>query len=145
MIESGLPIEVYPAINAGLNALSGVLLATGRWFIARRNQSAHIICMLGALTSSSFFLMTYLYYHFIIRDGQVTRFEGEGLVRIAYFTILLTHTVAAACVLPMVVVTVHRAWRGRFDKHKRIARWTFPVWMYVSVTGVIVYFMLYHL
>jgi uncharacterized membrane protein YozB (DUF420 family) len=133
---------VFPAINATLNGSSAVLLLIGRWFIGRRRISIHRAFMIAALVSSSAFLVSYLYYHAHV--GSV-HFQGQGWSRPVYFSILISHTILAAVVVPMVIITVSRALRERFDRHRAIARWTFPVWMYVSVTGVIIYVMLYHL
>jgi len=133
---------VFPAINATLNGSSAVLLLIGRWFIGRRRISIHRAFMIAALVSSSAFLVSYLYYHAHV--GSV-HFQGQGWSRPLYFSILISHTILAAVVVPMVIITVSRALRERFDRHRAIARWTFPVWMYVSVTGVIIYVMLYHL
>jgi putative membrane protein len=131
-----------PAVNATLNALSAVLLTFGWFFIRNGRQRAHIACMACALVTSSVFLTCYLYYHAHV--GSV-RFTHSGPVRMIYFAILLTHTAAAIICLPMVIMTTIPALRRRFDRHKPIARWTLPVWLYVSCTGVIVYLMLYHL
>lgn len=133
---------VFPALNATLNGSSAVLLLIGRWFIARGRIAIHRAFMIAALVSSSVFLVSYLYYHAHV--GSV-HFQGQGWSRPVYFTILISHTILAAAVVPMVIITLSRALRARFDRHRAIARWTFPVWMYVSVTGVIVYVMLYHL
>jgi uncharacterized membrane protein YozB (DUF420 family) len=133
---------VFPALNATLNGSSAVLLLIGRWFIGRRRISIHRAFMIAALVSSSAFLVSYLYYHAHV--GSV-HFQGQGWSRPVYFSILISHTILAAVVVPMVIITLSRALRERFDRHRAIARWTFPVWMYVSVTGVIIYVMLYHL
>lgn len=133
---------IFPAINATLNGTSAVLLLVGRGFIVRGRMAAHRAVMIAALVSSSLFLISYLYYHYHV--GSV-RFQGEGWSRPVYFTILVTHTVLAATIVPMVIITLNRALGGRFDRHRAIARWTFPLWLYVSVTGVIIYVMLYHL
>jgi uncharacterized membrane protein YozB (DUF420 family) len=133
---------VFPALNATLNGSSAVLLLIGRWFIGRGRISIHRAFMIAALVSSSAFLVSYLYYHAHV--GSV-HFQGQGWSRPVYFSILISHTILAAVVVPMVIITVSRALRERFDRHRAIARWTFPVWMYVSVTGVIIYVMLYHL
>ena len=133
---------IFPALNATLNGTSALLLLIGRWFISRGQIAVHRAFMIAALVSSSAFLVSYLYYHAHV--GSV-RFQGHGWSRPVYFGILITHTILAALVVPMVIVTLSRALRDQFDRHRAIARWTFPVWMYVSVTGVIVYFMLYHL
>jgi len=129
-------------VNAALNGLSATLLAAGYAAIRRRNIPLHRRLMLGAVTASATFLVSYLYYH---AHAGVTRFAGTGAARPAYFAVLLTHTTLAAVIVPLVVVTVYRALRERFASHRRIARWTLPLWLYVSVTGVVVYTMLYHL
>ena len=131
-----------PTLNAWLNATSAVLLVLGYAFIRSKRVSAHRLCMLLALASSTAFLISYLYYH--AQVGSV-RFQGQGWVRAVYFTILLTHTVLAAAIVPLALVTLVRALREQFDRHRRIARWTLPLWLYVSVTGVVIYWMLYHL
>lgn len=133
---------MFPAIDASLNGTSAVLLLVGRGFIKRGRMAAHRAIMIAALTSSSIFLACYLYYHWHV--GSV-HFQGRGWSRPVYFGILISHTVLAAAIVPMIIVTLSRALRERFDRHRAIARWTYPLWMYVSVTGVIVYFMLYHL
>ena len=135
---------MLPSLNAILNATSGILLVIGYVFIRHRQISAHRACMIGAVTSSSLFLISYLTYHIGFGKG-VTRFTGTGSVRWLYFSILISHTILAVTIVPFVLVTLRRALKGEFAKHRRVARWTFPMWLYVSVTGVIVYFMLYHL
>ncbi len=132
----------HPALNALLNGVCAALLLAGYGFIKNRKMFAHRVAMSAALCTSAVFLVSYLLYHY--RVGSV-RFQGQGWIRPVYFTLLLTHTVLAAAVLPMALVTLSHALRERFDRHRRIARWTLPVWMYVSVTGVVIYFMLYHL
>lgn len=131
-----------PAVDAALNAASAVLLTLGYFFIRRKNILAHKVCMLSAFTTSTLFLTCYLTYH--VHHGT-TRFPGHGAIRWVYFSILGSHTVLAAVIVPLVLTTVYRAWRQRFDLHKRIARRTLPLWLYVSLTGVVVYWMLYHL
>jgi putative membrane protein len=131
-----------PTLNACLNATSALLLLLGFYFIRRRNIQAHRTCMGGAFLVSILFLVSYLIYHY---HAGSTRFTGQGMVRVAYFTILISHTVLAALVPFLAVITLLRALRGQFKKHRRIARWTLPIWLYVSVTGVVVYLMLYHL
>ncbi len=131
-----------PDLNAALNSLSAVFLLTGYGFIKSKNQQAHRRCMLAAFACSILFLISYLIYHYQV--GSVP-FKGQGPIRTVYFTILITHTVLATTVVPLVLITLIRALRERFDAHRRIARWTFPIWLYVSVTGVIVYWMLYWL
>jgi len=134
-------IRFLPTLNAMLNATSGILLTIGFIFIRRRRVQAHRACMIAALVSSSLFLISYLTYHY---HAGTTRFAGTGAARVIYFVILTTHTILAAVIVPFVLVTVTRALRGQFARHLRVARWTLPMWLYVSVTGVIVYFMLYH-
>jgi uncharacterized membrane protein YozB (DUF420 family) len=129
-------------IDAALNGTSAVLLLVGRGYIKRGRMAAHRGVMIAALVSSSLFLGFYLYYHAHV--GSV-RFQGQGWSRPVYFTILISHTILAVVIVPMVIITLSRALRERFDRHRAIARWTYPLWMYVSVTGVIVYVMLYHL
>lgn len=132
-----------PAVNASLNGLSAILLTAGYIFIRQKNQQAHRNCMIAALCSSVLFLTCYLTYHLTVK--KLTRFEDPHWFRPIYLTILITHTILAAVIVPMIIVTVSRALRARFDKHRRIARWTWPLWMYVSVTGVIIYFLLYQI
>jgi putative membrane protein len=136
-----LAISQLPTLNASLNATSAVLLVTGYYFIRHRNIAAHRLCMLLAFAVSIVFLCSYLYYH---AHAGSTRFTGEGWIRPVYFTILLSHTVLAALVPFLAIVTLYRAVRQQFDKHRRLARWTFPLWLYVSVTGVVIYWLLYH-
>jgi uncharacterized membrane protein YozB (DUF420 family) len=133
---------MFPAINASLNGASAVLLLVGRWFIAQKKIAAHRATMITALVTSSLFLASYLYYHAHV--GSV-HFPGTGIWRGVYFTILISHTLLAATVVPLVIVTLSRALKKRFPQHRAIARWTFPIWLYVSVTGVIVYVMLYRI
>jgi uncharacterized membrane protein YozB (DUF420 family) len=133
---------MFPAINASLNGASAVLLLTGRWFIAQKKVAAHRAVMITALVTSSAFLACYLYYHYHV--GSV-HFPGTGIWRMVYFTILISHTLLAITVVPLVIITLSRALKNRFPQHRAIARWTFPIWLYVSVTGVIVYVMLYQI
>ena len=132
---------IFPVINASLNGASTVLLLTGRWMISQKRIAAHRVVMLTAMATSTLFLISYVYYH--VHVGSV-RFQGTGWARPVYFTILISHVVLAIVIVPMVITTLSRALRERFDRHRAIARWTFPLWLYVSVTGVLVYFMLYH-
>lgn len=134
---------ILPHVNALLNATSGALLLAGAYFIWRRRVRAHLACMVAALSISTLFLVSYLVYHF--GKQGVTRFTGGGPARGLYFTILTSHTILAAVIVPLAAVTVWRAARGQFNRHTRIARWTLPLWLYVSATGVIVYLMLYQL
>ena len=134
-------ISYLPHLNAFLNGTSAVLLFTGYSFIRARNVIAHRACQIAALIVSSLFLVSYLVYHY--HHGS-TRFLGTGLVRPLYFTILTSHTILAVVIVPLIFLTFYRAFRGDFSRHRRIARVTLPLWLYVSVTGVIVYLMLYH-
>jgi uncharacterized membrane protein YozB (DUF420 family) len=131
-----------PTLNALFNATSAVLAATGWWLIRRRRRDAHRRLMLAAFAASTLFLVGYLTYHFQV--GSV-RFTGHGVVRTFYLALLLSHTVLAALIVPLVLVTLSRALRGRFEAHRRIARYTIPLWLWVSVSGVVVYWMLYRL
>jgi uncharacterized membrane protein YozB (DUF420 family) len=133
---------VLPTVNASLNALSGVFLLVGYVMIRRRQITAHRNAMLGAFASSTLFLISYLTYH---AQAGSRPFTGTGPIRYVYFAILISHVILAAAILPMAISTLSRGLRGRYVEHKRIARWTFPTWMYVSVTGVIVYLMLYQM
>lgn len=131
-----------PVLNAALNGLSALLIATGWVFIRTQRTRAHILTMCCALTTSTLFLIGYVANH-ILRHGLVTHFTAQGFIRPLYFTLLTTHTFLAVVTVPLVICTVIPAVRARYDKHRRIARWTMPIWLYVSVTGVLVYFMLY--
>ena len=131
-----------PAWNAGLNALAATFLVAGYLAVRRQRIAAHRALMLTAFGCSIAFLVSYLFYHY--HAGSV-RFQGTGTVRTAYFAILLSHTVLAAAVPFLAIVTLYRALKGRFDRHRKLARWTLPIWLYVSVTGVVIYWMLYHL
>jgi len=129
-----------PSLNAILNATCALLLTAGFYFIKRKNIGAHRICMGSAFLVSIFFLTSYLYYH--AKFGS-TPFRGQGLIRPIYFSLLITHTILAVTVLPLAITTLVFALKNKIDRHKRLARWTFPIWMYVSVTGVVVYWFLY--
>ena len=135
-----IAIADLPALNATLNAIAAILLVTGYVMIRRGARTLHKRCMLGALTASALFLTSYVIYH---ANTGSRPFGGEGAVRVVYFAILITHVVLAATILPLALVTTARALRSRFDRHVRIARWTLPIWLYVSVTGVVIYLMLY--
>ncbi len=137
-----MSISELPTLNAILNSISAILLVTGYFFIRRKNIKAHRASMVSAFVTSTLFLISYLTYHYY--HGS-TKFQGQGAIRAVYFSILLTHTILAAAIVPMIFVTFSRALKERFDKHRRIARWTLPLWLYVSVTGVVVYLMLYQL
>ncbi len=135
-----MTVHDLPAVNAALNAASGVLLSAGYLLIRARRIDLHRRCMIAAFITSSVFLACYIAYH--AQVGSV-RFTRQGLVRPLYFTILITHVTLAAAVLPLAIVTLSRGLKGRFDRHRAIARWTLPIWLYVSVTGVLVYVLLY--
>jgi uncharacterized membrane protein YozB (DUF420 family) len=137
-----IAIADLPALNACLNAISALLLAGGYFFIRRGDMARHRLLMTTAFATSCLFLTSYLIYHYNV--GSVP-FEKQGWIRPLYFTILITHVVLAATIVPLVLVTLYRAWRKNFDRHRRLARWTFPIWMYVSVTGVVIYWMLYQM
>lgn len=131
-----------PTLNASLNGLSALLLLSGYAFIRRKWIQAHKVCMGSAFLCSTAFLVSYLIYH--ARVGSVP-FQGQGGIRIVYFAVLVSHSLLAVLVLPLALLTIRRAWRGDFERHRAIARWTLPIWVYVSFTGVVVYFLLYHL
>ena len=135
-------ISYLPHINACLNGTSAVLLLSGYSFIRSGNVAAHRTCQVSALAVSLLFLASYLTYHF---HHGATRFQGTGLARPFYFTVLTSHTIRAMVIVPLVVLTFYRAFRGDFTRHRRIARITLPLWLYVSITGVIVYLMLYQI
>ena len=137
-----MSVRDLPALNAALNATAAALLVTGWVLIRRGRREAHRRVMLAAVSCSAAFLVSYLAYHFQV--GSV-RFQGQGAIRTVYFTILLTHTVLAAAIVPLVLVTLNHGLRERFDRHRRIARVTMPLWLYVSVTGVVIYWMLYRM
>ena len=136
-----MSVQDLPALNATLNAMATVFLTAGWIFIKQKKRDAHRRCMLSAFVVSTAFLTSYLIYHFNV--GSVP-FQKAGAIRVVYLTILFTHIVLAAAIVPMVLLSLSRALRASYDKHRRIARWTMPLWLYVSVTGVIVYLMLYH-
>jgi uncharacterized membrane protein YozB (DUF420 family) len=138
-------LSIFPALNATLNGASAILITTGRALIRshhRKKVQLHRACMISAVATSSLFLASYLYYHAHV--GSV-RFPGQGWVRPLYFALLISHTVLAATLVPLVVLTLAAALRGRFQRHRGLARWTYPIWLYVSVTGVVVYIVLYRI
>ena len=135
-------ISFLPHLNAVLNTTSALLLVNGFRFIRLGHIRAHRNCQLTALFTSALFLISYLTYHYY---HGATRFTGQGLVRPFYFVLLTSHTILAVVIVPLIMVTIYRAARGDFIRHRNIARWTLPLWLYVSITGVMVYFMLYHL
>lgn len=134
--------SIFPALNASLNGASAVLITTGRVLIGRKQVAAHRACMITAVVCSALFLVSYVYYHAHV--GNVP-FQGRGVIRPVYFTILISHMILAVVIVPMVIVTLIRGLKSRFDRHRSIARWTYPLWLYVSVTGVVIYVMVYRL
>ena len=139
---SYMSVTDLPAVNATLNALSTVFLVTGYVLIRRKQRERHRWCMYAALATSALFLTSYVIYH--LQVGSVP-FRGTGLIRGVYFAVLIPHVILAAAIVPLVLITVSRALSARYDRHRAIARWTLPLWLYVSVTGVIVYLMLYQM
>ena len=139
-----MTVHDLPACNAFFNGLAGVFLAFGYYFVKRGKVIAHRNCMISAVCSSALFLTGYLTYHIGMKGG-VTYFHNPEWFRPIYLTILITHLILAIVILPLIIITLTFALRQRFDKHKRIARWTWPLWMYVSVTGVLIYFLLYQI
>lgn len=139
---ASLSVSGLPALNAILNAASTILLVSGFAFIRRRKILAHKICMLSAVGCSALFLISYLTFHF---KAGVVHFSGHGAIRRVYFAILTTHTILAATILPLVIITLTFALRARFARHKAIAHWTLPIWLYVSITGVFIYWLLFRL
>jgi uncharacterized membrane protein YozB (DUF420 family) len=135
-------LSIFPSLNAALNGTSAVLIVTGHAFIGRKRVNLHRACMIAAVVTSTLFLTSYLYYHAHV--GSV-RFPGQGWIRPVYFALLISHTILAAAVVPLVLLALNAALCGRFDRHRRIARWAYPIWLYVSVTGVVVYIMLYQI
>ena len=134
--------QQLPALNATLNSISAMLLAFGYYFIQRREIARHKLCMALAVVTSTLFLISYLIYH--AQVGSVP-FTKQGWIRPVYFTILISHIILAAAIVPLVLLTLYRAWKKDFQRHRSIARWTWPLWMYVSVTGVAIYVMLYEM
>ena len=137
-----MTISDLPAINASLNATSTVFISLGWWFIRRGFWRQHIACMITAVCSSTVFLASYLIYHFHVGEKS-TPFTAPGIVRPIYFALLISHILLAFITLPLVIATLIPAFRRRWEKHRRIAKWTMPIWLYVSITGVLVYLMLY--
>jgi putative membrane protein len=132
-----------PALNASLNGISAVLLTGGYAAIRAGKRDVHKVFMVSAFGVSTAFLISYVIYH--LRVKQLVLFQGQGWIRPVYFTLLTSHTILAIVIVPMILITLRRAWLERFDKHRVIARWTLPLWFYVSVTGVIVYLMVYQI
>jgi len=133
----------HAALNATLNGTSAVLLAAGYTAIRSGKRDVHKIFMVSAVIASGAFLVSYVIYH--LRVHQVILFQGQGWIRPVYFTILISHTLLAITIVPLIIITLRRAWLERFDKHRLIARWTLPLWFYVSITGVVVYFLVYQI
>jgi putative membrane protein len=132
-----------PAFNASLNGISALLLAGGYAAIRAGKREVHKFFMISAFTASTVFLVSYVIYH--LRVKQLVLFQGQGWIRPVYFTLLTSHTILAIVIVPLILITLRRAWLEKFDKHRQIARWTLPLWFYVSVTGVIVYLMVYQI
>jgi len=141
-VRGRIDVSALPSLNALLNGLSAVLLSVGYLFIRRKKVAAHKACMLTAFSLSTLFLISYVIYHY---HAGSKPFGGVGVTRMIYFPLLISHILLAAAIVPLALTTIYRAWGGEFERHKRIARFTLPVWLYVSVTGVIVYWMLYWL
>ena len=135
-------LSTWPLLNACLNGTSALLIGSGFIAIRRRRIAVHKACMLAACATSVLFLVSYLLYHYQVGS---TAFTGQGAVRVVYFAVLISHTILAVVIVPLVVMTVYRAWREQWPRHRRLARWTLPLWLYVSVTGVVIYVMLYQL
>lgn len=138
-VDVGFNLKILPAVNASLNFITAILLCCGYYFIRNAHIRSHRLCMITAFILSAFFLISYVTYHSLAPE---TLFGGEGVIRYVYFTILISHIMLAAVIVPLVLITLTRALSARFDRHRKIARWTFPLWLYVAVTGVIVYLML---
>ncbi len=138
-VDLGFDLRILPALNASLNFATAILLCSGYYFIRNAHIRSHRLCMVSAFILSACFLISYVTYHAL---SQPTHFGGTGIISYIYFTILITHITLAAVIVPLVLITLTRALRARFDRHRKIARWTFPLWLYVAVTGVIVYLML---
>lgn len=136
-----MTLQDFPALNASLNATSALLMTAGFGFVRARRIAAHRACMLGAVAVSSVFLVCYVIYH--VQKREPTRFGGTGVIRSVYFTMLISHILLAMAIVPLVLRTVYLALKGQIEKHRAWAHWTFPLWYYVSVTGVLVYFFLY--
>lgn len=135
-------LSTWPLLNACLNGTSALLIGSGFVAIRRRRIAVHKACMLAACATSVLFLVSYLLYHYQVGS---TAFTGQGATRVVYFTVLISHTILAVVIVPLVIMTVYRAWREQWPSHRRLARWTLPLWLYVSVTGVVIYIMLYQL
>ena len=138
-VRIGFDLKILPALNASLNFTTALLLLTGFYFIRNRKIQSHRLCMITAFCFSALFLISYVTYHTLT---EPTSYGGEGIMRTIYFAILITHIVLAAAIVPLVLITLVRGLQEKFDRHRKIARWTFPLWLYVSITGVVVYLML---
>jgi uncharacterized membrane protein YozB (DUF420 family) len=138
-----MTLHDLPAVNATLNGLSAIFLGAGYAFIRKKNVPAHRACMISAFTTSVLFLCCYLTYHIFVHT--LTRFQNPAWFRPIYITLLTTHTALAVVIVPLILITLNRARKGQFERHRAIARWTWPLWMYVSVTGVVVYMILYQI
>lgn len=136
-----MELPLFPTINASLNALAGVFLFAGWIAIKKGNRDLHKKLMIAAFSSSALFLCSYLYYH--LTSQGITRYQGTGLARVSYFLVLGTHTPLAGLIVPFILMAIFYALKGEYEKHKRITRWLYPSWIYVSITGVIIYLMLY--
>lgn len=137
-----MQVSDLPALNAALNGLAAIFLVAGYVLIRRGRADLHKRCMLAALTTSALFLVSYVVYHF---NTGSRPFPGQGIIRVIYLGILITHVILAAAILPLALITAARGLTGQYDRHVRIARWTLPIWLYVSVTGVVIYLMLYQM
>lgn len=138
-ISLGVDVKLLPALNAALNFTTAILLVAGYIFIRRKEKGSHRLCMISAFTLSVLFFVSYIVYHALAEE---TRFGGTGPIRSVYYTILISHIILSAAIVPMVLITLVRALSKKFDRHRRIARWTFPIWLYVTLSGVAVYLML---
>lgn len=141
----GLTSNALPAVNASLNGLAALFLMVGYWAIRRRWIGLHKVCVITAFSVSTLFLGSYLYFHIVVKQGQPTRFTADGWPRRIYLAVLLSHTILAALVAVLAPVTLYLGFGAPGNRHRTLARWTLPIWLYVSITGVIVYWMLYHL
>jgi putative membrane protein len=140
-IREHYDVSALPAVNSFLNGTSAVLLTVGYLFIRQRKVTAHKVCMVSAFAVSSLFLISYLVYHY---HAGSTPFRCQVWIRLLYFALLIPHITLAALIVPLALTTIYRAWQEQFNKHMKIARWTLPLWMYVSVSGVLIYWLLYH-
>lgn len=138
-VKVGFDLRILPALNASLNFSTALLLLTGFYFIKNKNIRSHRLCMITAFCFSALFLVFYVIYHALT---EPTSYGGQGMIRNVYFFILISHIILAAAILPLILITLTRGLQQKYDRHRRIARWTFPLWLYVAVTGVIVYLML---